>query len=197
MSVKKITVLLACAALIGLSDCGGAVEATIGGTVSGLSGGTSVTLIDNGSDPIVVSSSGSFSFDQQIASGDNYNVTVETQPIGETCNVTSGSGTVDSSGDTVSNVAIQCNANANTNNYVTVTVSGLESGNSVTLLNEGSGPLTVTANGTVTFPTLQSAGTAYSVTVSGASNGRTCTASNASGTMPASGAITPVQVVCS
>jgi len=94
-----------------LSACGGTTSsATVGGTVAGLSGGTSVVLLDNGSDPITVGANGSFSFDQQIQSGNAYSVTVETQPIGETCLVTAGSGTIDGEGDDVTGVSVVCYA---------------------------------------------------------------------------------------
>ena len=107
--------LFAIAALAGaaslLSACGGTeTDASVGGTVAGLSGGTSVVLLDNGSDPITVGANGSFTFDQQVQSGNTYSVTVETQPIGETCLVTGGSGTIDGEGDDVTNVTVVCYA---------------------------------------------------------------------------------------
>jgi hypothetical protein len=110
--LKKITlVLLSSATALLVAGCGGGtVDATIGGTVVGLSGGTTVELVNNGSDPITVGGNGTFSFDVQIASGSSYNVTVQTQPIGEICTVTDGSGTVDSNGDAVTNVVVSCDA---------------------------------------------------------------------------------------
>jgi hypothetical protein len=94
-----------------LSACGGAgADATVGGSVAGLSGGTSVILLNNGSDPITVGGNGGFTFDQQVPSGSAYSVTVETQPIGETCLVSSGTGAIDGEGDDVTNVAVNCYA---------------------------------------------------------------------------------------
>ena len=78
--------------------------------MAGLSGGTSVILVNNGTDPITVSGNGTFTFDQQIAAGSGYSVTVQTQPIGETCLVTNGSGTIDSEGDDVTTVTVTCYA---------------------------------------------------------------------------------------
>jgi len=113
MKYSKLAVLiLSSAAALSLSGCGGTtVNATIGGTVVGLSGGTSVVLLNNGSDAISVGANGGFTFDVQIASGSGYNVTVQTQPIGETCTVTSASGTVDANGDQVTSVVVSCLAN--------------------------------------------------------------------------------------
>ncbi|MBV8635766.1 MAG: hypothetical protein JO002_14825 [Burkholderiaceae bacterium] len=100
---------LATASILGACG-GGAADATVGGTVVGLSGGTNVVLVDNGSDPITVGGNGSFSFDQKISSGNAYSVTVQTQPIGETCSVANGSGTIDGEGDAVTNVTVNCYA---------------------------------------------------------------------------------------
>jgi len=95
------------AALLG--GCGGTTaDATIGGTSIGLSGGTTVVLMNNGSDPITIGANGSFSFDVQIGANSSYNVTVETQPVGETCTVINGVGTVDANADQVTNVVVSC-----------------------------------------------------------------------------------------
>jgi len=107
---KLAVLLLGSAATLVVVSCGGSksVDATISGTVIGLSGGTSLKLVNNGSDTISVQANGTFTFDVQIASGSGYDVTVSTQPAGETCAVTNGSGTVDSNGDPVANVVVSC-----------------------------------------------------------------------------------------
>ena len=56
---------------------------TIGGTVSGLSG--TVILQNNGVDNYSTSTNGSFTFVTDINDGSTYNVTVFTQPTGQTC----------------------------------------------------------------------------------------------------------------
>ena len=63
---------------------------TIGGTVMGLSG--SLVLQNNGANDITVTSNGSFLFASKEATGVIYNVTVKTQPAGQTCSVAHGSG---------------------------------------------------------------------------------------------------------
>ena len=79
---------------------------SVGGTVSGLSG--TVVLQDNGGDDLSVSSNGAFAFATRLASGAAYNVTVKTNPSGQTCQVSGGTGTVASAN--VTNVAATCTA---------------------------------------------------------------------------------------
>ncbi|MBW4049172.1 MAG: lactonase family protein [Proteobacteria bacterium] len=69
----------------------------IGGTVSGLSTG-SVTLLVNSADPKTVSATNtSFQFPTELATGQAYTVTVQTQPAGQTCTVSNGTGLASSS----------------------------------------------------------------------------------------------------
>jgi hypothetical protein len=108
-SMKIKTLLLAASTITVLCGCGGTtVNATVGGTVNGLSGGTTVVLTDNGSDPISVGANGAFTFDVQIASNSSYKVAVLTNPIGEICAVSNGSGEVNGDGDEITNVVISC-----------------------------------------------------------------------------------------
>ena len=165
---------------------------TIGGAVSGLNTGASVTLLDNGTDALTVTANGSFTFKTALASGAKYNVTVSVQPTGETCTVANGTGTVGTAN--VTNVAVSC-APAKTYT-IGGTVSGLNSGTSVTLLDNGADALTVTANGSFTFKTALAGGAKYSVTVSVEPTGETCTVTNGSGTVGTAN-VTNVAVACS
>ena len=79
---------------------------TIGGSVSGLGAGKSVVLHNNGGDALTRNANGSFSFATALASGASYAVTVGTQPAGQTCTVSNGSGTVAAAN--VTNVAVSC-----------------------------------------------------------------------------------------
>ena len=81
---------------------------TIGGSISGLSG--TVTLQDNGGDNFSTSTNGSFTFATLLSSSAPYSVTVLTQPSGQTCNVTNGSGTMGSAN--VTNVSVSCTTNS-------------------------------------------------------------------------------------
>ena len=65
---------------------------TISGTVSGLVATQGVTLANNGANSTVVNANGNFSFSVPVGYGTNYAVTVGTQPTGETCRITGGSG---------------------------------------------------------------------------------------------------------
>lgn len=84
-----------------------AASYTVGGTVSGLTGGTLV-LQNNGGDNRSVTANGSFTFATPIQSGNPYNVTVLTQPSGQFCSVVGGSGNV--SGAPVTSVAVNCSS---------------------------------------------------------------------------------------
>lgn len=76
---------------------------SIGGTLSGLAG--SVTLQNNGGDDLVLMADGAFNFPQEVASGSDYEVSVRTQPTGQTCSVSNGEGTATAD---VANVMVTC-----------------------------------------------------------------------------------------
>jgi len=183
-----------CAALLStglLVGCGGASgNASIGGTVNNLMAGSSVTLQNNNADNLTISQNQGFTFPTSVASGGSYNVTVLTQPAGETCAVANGAGTVDSQGDDVTNVAVSCSLSSS----VGGTVSGLAVGSSVGLTSNGL-QLGIASNGLFAFPGLLPAGTAYDVTVSYQPTGQTCSIANGSGVVTA-GVMASVAVTC-
>jgi hypothetical protein len=76
---------------------------TVGGTVSGLVG--SVTLQNNSSDDIIKTTNDGFTFTAQ-AEGSDYAVAVSSQPTGQTCIVTNGSGTNITAN--ITNVTVTC-----------------------------------------------------------------------------------------
>src|ERR1700722_5980887 len=166
---------------------------TIGGTVSGLLTGASVTLLDHGGDAYKATANGKFTFSTGLASGATYDVTVGTQPAGETCTVTGGSGTVGTKD--VITVKVTCKASTTTFS-IGGTVSGLNSSTSVTLLDNGGNSLPVTANGAFTFTTKLASGATYKVTVGTQPTGETCTVTNGSGTV-GSANVTNIAVACS
>jgi len=164
---------------------------TIGGNLSGLGAGKSVVLHNNGGDALTRNANGGFSFATALASGATYSVTVGTQPVGQTCTVSNGSGTVASAN--VTNVAVSC---ANVPTYtIGGSVSGLVTGRSVGLLNNGGDALTVNANGGFSFATALASGASYAVTVGTQPAGQVCTVNNGSGTV-ASANVTNVAVSC-
>ena len=160
---------------------------TIGGTVSGLTG-TGLVLQDNSGNNLAVSASGSFTFSNSVASGAAYSVTVLTQPNGQSCTVTNGSGTASAN---VTNVQVVC---SNVSYSIGGTVSGL-TGTGLVLQDNGGNNLAVSASGSLTFSTAVASGAAYSVTVLTQPTGQSCTVTNGSGT--ASANVTNVQVACS
>jgi len=78
---------------------------TIGGTISGLTG-SGLVLQNNGGDNLAVAANASsFAFAAALANGTPYDVSVLTQPSGQTCSVQGGSATAVAN---VANVAISC-----------------------------------------------------------------------------------------
>lgn len=87
----------------------------LGGSVSGLSG-SGLVLQNNGGDDLTVSTNGTFTFPTNIGYLGDYVVSVTTQPAGQTCVVTNGTGLNVSAA--VTTVTVNC-----TNNIVSVTVT--------------------------------------------------------------------------
>jgi hypothetical protein len=79
---------------------------TVGGTLSGLAPGNSIVLRNNGADNLTVSANGTFTFATSVPSGAPYNVIVFTQPSGQSCSVSNGSGTVTNSN--ITTVVVTC-----------------------------------------------------------------------------------------
>jgi ABC-type molybdate transport system substrate-binding protein len=166
------------------------VTYSIGGTVSGLTG-TGLQLQDNGGNTLSVTANGSFTFSTQLPSGSTYDVTVSTQPTGQTCTPSNNTGTVGSSN--VTSVVITCAAAATYS--IGGTVSGL-TGTGLQLQDNGGNTLSVTANGSFTFSTQLPSGSTYDVTVSSQPTGQTCIPTNNTGTVGSSN-VTSVVVTCS
>ena len=178
-----------------LSACGGIGGSTIGGSLSGLASGTTLVL-QNTSDTtetLTLTANGTYTFPTALKASATYNVSVLTQPTGQTCTLLNNTGTVDTSDDDVTNIAVSCATTAATSS-LGGTVTGLNSGTFFTLLNAGAS-LPVTANGSFSFPGILSAGTAYSVTVSTQPGNETCTIANATGKI-VSGVQSQVIVTC-
>ncbi len=81
-----------------------ATQTSVKGAVTGL---TAKLVLQNGSNEVSVLGDGEFSF--EVTSGSRYNVVVKTQPNGQLCTVTNGSGTATAA---VSDVAVSCQASA-------------------------------------------------------------------------------------
>jgi hypothetical protein len=147
------------------------VTRTIGGTVSGL-GGT-IVLRNNGGDNLIVIANGNFTFPTAIADGAAYAVTAFTQPAGQTCSVANGSGTANAN---VTTVTVTCAAN--------LTIGGSVSGLNGTLVlqNNLGDNLSISANGSFTFPNGVAANGFYVVSVLTPPTAQTCAVANPTGT---------------
>lgn len=165
---------------------------SLGGTVSGLTG-SGLELQNNGSNTLPVTAAAtSFVFATALADGTGYSVTVSTQPTGQTCNVTNGSGVIAAAD--VTNVSVTCVDDAVPTYSVGGTVSGL-TGTGLALQNNGAEMLAVTSDGSFTFVTELLDAATYAVTVSIQPTGQSCTVSNGSGSI-ATADVTNVTVAC-
>ncbi|MBX3689056.1 proprotein convertase P-domain-containing protein [Dokdonella sp.] len=164
---------------------------TVGGNVSGLTGSGLLLSLNAGAQSLPVAADGAFTFPTGLASGASYAVTVGTQPAGQVCSVSNGSGTIGSAN--VTDVAVTCTAAATYT--VGGNVSGLTGSGLVLSLNAGAQSLPVAADGAFTFPTGLANGASYAVTVGTQPTGQTCSVASGSGTI--SGAnVTNVAVSC-
>jgi hypothetical protein len=162
---------------------------TLGGTIAGLS--TTGLVLANAGDTLGVAANATqFTLPTALAYDRAYAVTVQSQPAGLTCSVSSGSGNMPASN--VSSVAITCSPQSYT---VGGTISGL--GIAGLVLANGSDTIAPAVNATqFTMPASVAFGAGYALTVSSQPAGRTCTISNGAGIMPVGG-VTNVSVVCS
>ena len=150
---------------------------TVNGTVAGLTTGSTLVLSDNGNDSVSIKSDGAFTFATPVAVDGSYLVTVATQPAGQICTVTnaSGSGIVAN----ISNVTVMCSTDSFT---VSGNVTGLTANHQVTLVNNGSDAITLTANGAFEFSVPVAYGSGYAVTVGTEPDGQVCSVSGGTGT---------------
>lgn len=145
---------------------------TVGGSIAGLTG--TLALQNNGTDTKTISTNGAFAFVTPVAWHGSSNVTVDTQPAGQTCTVTNGAQS--NLVADVSNVNVTCSTNTYT---IGGTVSGLSG--TFTLQNNGGDSLVLTADGAFVFATPVASSSSYNVTVSAQPVGLTCTVGSGSG----------------
>lgn len=166
---------------------------SIGGTVTGLTTGKFVTLEDNLASPLKVSLNGKFTFATKLPAKAKYSVKVSVQPVGETCTVADGAGSVVAAN--ITNVAVSCKANTVATYSIGGNVTGLTTGAKVILLNNSTNALTVSANASFAFTTRLATGKTFDVTVGTQPAGETCTVTKGTGTVAAAN-ITTVAVAC-
>lgn len=155
---------------------------SIGGVVSGLIPGTSVTVTNN-QESVTVSSDGNFIFPTKLSSGQSYNVSFVTNGAGLSCSIANAQGVVQSSN--ITNVSITCGIGSNFYE-VGVNVSGLSG--TITVQNNGAETLNISTNGLTKFTTLAATGSNYAVALTGQPAGTICSFDDPTltiGTMPA------------
>jgi hypothetical protein len=166
---------------------------TIGGEVNGLEG-SGLVLQNNTGDDLVIDGNGEFNFPTALTDGNEYSVTVKTQPTNlvQTCSVSSGSGTLE--GADVTNVSVACSTDTFS---IGGEVNGLE-GSGLVLQNNAGDNLAIDADSSFTFPMALADGSAYTVTVSTQPSNpvQTCSVSSGSNTL-AGANVTDVSVTCS
>jgi hypothetical protein len=171
-------------AIFALSGCHGGGDAgdqlpppatySIGGGVTGATG--AVVLANSNGDSRSVTADGPFTFGARLTSGSAYAVTVTTPPAGQSCVVTSGSGTVAAAN--VTNVLVTC---ARLVYHVGGALVGLATGKSVRLnlaTDLQSVDLTLAANGAFAFAANVVDGALYTVTVTTQPVSQQCTVTN-------------------
>jgi large repetitive protein len=164
----------------------------VGGTVVGLLG-SGLALQDNGGASLAITGNGAFSFPVPVTSGQNYSVTLKSQPVSpsQSCTVSGGAGIV--GGGNVSAITVNCSSNRYT---IGGTVTGLV-GTGAMLQSNGADSLRLTSNGSFAFATPLSSGAAFQVTVSSQPGQpwQTCALTGGSGNVGGSN-VTSVVVTC-
>lgn len=189
--MKSLTRPLALAtSLLALAGCGGGGENLyLGGSVYGLNtSGLVLVNKNNGVTQTVNAGSTTFVFDKLIGSDEGFDVQVQTNPTGATCEVTYGKGKT--AGYSVTNIIVTCKA---ITHALKGTITGLTQPQLV-LIN---GSDKVTVDGPATSFTLSPVGETYpyAVLVLAQPGSQTCAVVNGVGTMGTSD-VTNVQVNC-
>ena len=155
---------------------------SVGGTISGLERASGLVLVDGATTYTVPADATSFTLDTAQSAGGTYSVRIQSQPVGMTCSVGQGSGTMPT--HNVTDVAITCSAEAYSLGGV---ITGLTSGGLV--LVNGSDTYVVPSNAThFAMPAAVANGGSYTLSVETQPEGLTCTVSGGEGTMPATSA---------
>ena len=178
--------------LADLTACGGGdgpSAYSVGGTVSGLAANSSLTITDGGSGALIVSTNGAFTFKTPLAAGTSYAAVITAAPALQACTVTNGTGTVSSAA--VSSIAVNCVGPFSVGGHV----SGLSPNASLTIIDNGTDVLTVSANGSFTFSTSLKPGASYAAAISALPSGEKCGLTGSSGTV-ATSSYTGISITC-
>lgn len=202
MKFISMRTLLALALALTLAACGGGKATfTIGGHVAGLYY-NGLALTTNGQTTSVAppptittdaNATAAYSFPKQLEYGEEYDVTISTQPAHQTCTV-NGYYQRDTAGRLASiDIPVSCIMNSY---LIGGTISGLTA-DGLSLTNGSGGGTFTAANGASTFtmPASVVYGTTYGVTVLTQPTGLFCSVANGAGTM-GDAAVTSIAVTC-
>ena len=171
----------------------------IGGTATGFTGpyaGT-VVLQNNGGDDLSITADGPFVFPTQVAKGASYDVTILSSPAEQHCVLNNGSGIVENV--EITTLELICTDNpSGIGRAIGGTASGFTSSfaGPVVLQNNGGDDISISTNGTFTFPTVVLDGNTYDVKVHSKPDSVNCSLINGSGTV-SSADITNIKLICS
>jgi hypothetical protein len=164
---SNITVTATCAASSGF---------TISVATTGLTG--TLVVQDNVGPTLTFTTNTTQTFSNTYASGATYSVTVETQPTGQTCTLSSNA-----TGTITSNITVTATCTTSSGLTISVATTGLTGGSLVVGDNKAA-TLTFTTNDTQTFSNTYASGASYTVAIKTQPAGQTCTlSSNAKGTI--------------
>jgi hypothetical protein len=173
---------------------------TLGGSLKGLATNANLVMTDSAGDMLTVTANGSFSLPTHFANGVPWTASIVTNPTGQSCSFAQGnqsnSGVIEQSNVQMGQI------NCQSIYPISLAVSGLTAGNSVSLMMTGAGAaqyLTVSQNGTASFPVGAPVGTQYQITVTASPTAEGCQFSGfptvGSGTTSATSS-NPVQLNC-
>lgn len=192
ITIRVRCVVLTLAFTVVLAACGGGdgshATYTLGGSITGLTSG-GLALSNAGSTVTPVANSNSFTFATSLDSASAYSIAIQTQPAGQTCVVSNGSGIVASAN--ITNVAVTCTLNSYSvgGSIVGLTAAGL-------LLANGDDMISPAANDTsFSFSSKVAYGSGYAVIANSHPPGQDCQVANGTGIMR-SAAVTDVTITC-
>lgn len=160
--------------------CGAAATYTVGGTLSGLAAGKSITLSLNGGSPLTLAANGAYVFEPRFAPGDGYQAGITAQPDAQHCTLAHAEGVVGSGN--VSDLDVSCAAGGaqlelDIDDGGTFSRYGQKRDYRITLANRGNGTAANVAIGATFDPAFDQANLRWICVVG--TPGATCGASGA------------------
>lgn len=160
----------------------------VGVNVIGLAGSV---ILQNGPDELTVTQDGPYTISTRVSDGTDCHVVVKTQPADQTCTPSLNRGRI--KGANATNIDVRCDT---TPMYrVGVFVTGLSTGGSLTLQDNGADDLVVSTTGSSTFASALRSGALYGVSVAVHPTGQRCIVINSSDVV-ANTDVSPVGVEC-